>query len=186
MFLNVEAQADDKPGYPLIGRAIYYCSRLIARQKNTKDGFIGSNYGDIKKVYSIWICTKPSKGRTGTINMYSIKEDNLCGCWYEKPEHYDLLRAIMIYPPKKCQLEGNWEGKQEKHDIMVTQELKKGVEDMCNLSKNVKDEGRLELAIEHISTLMTDHGMSIEQAMDFLKVSDDLRSQIRESLEQEQ
>ena len=211
MFINIEAQADDKPGYPLIDRAIYYCSRLIARQKNATDGFTGSNYGDIKKVYSIWICTKPSKDKAGTINMYSIKEDNLFGYWHEKPENYDLLRVIMIFPPKDCNLQANRTRKterlmdmlsalfdskikyevkkcylEEKHGIMMVKELKKGVEDMCNLSKNVKNEGKLELAIEYISTLMTEHGMSLEKAMDFLKVADELRSEIRELLTQEQ
>ncbi|MBV4171453.1 hypothetical protein KSY98_19865, partial [[Clostridium] innocuum] len=44
MIINLESQAEDDPGYPLIKRALYYCSRLMARQKHPKDGFQHSDY----------------------------------------------------------------------------------------------------------------------------------------------
>ncbi|MFR6486073.1 MAG: hypothetical protein ACLUQK_00655 [Clostridium sp.] len=48
MIINLESQARDDPGYPLIKRALYYCGRLMAKQKHPKDGFQHSDYGSIK------------------------------------------------------------------------------------------------------------------------------------------
>lgn len=48
VFVNLEAQNKDNPGYPLLSRAVYYCSRLLAKQKNAPDGFQHSTFGKIK------------------------------------------------------------------------------------------------------------------------------------------
>ena len=58
MFINIEAQNDINPSYDLLNRAIYYASRLISRQKGEE--FFNSKYNELKKVYSIWICTTPT------------------------------------------------------------------------------------------------------------------------------
>ena len=54
LIINVEAQNDFYPGYPLIKRGIYYCCRMISSQYGRE--FTGPHYEKIKKVYSIWIC----------------------------------------------------------------------------------------------------------------------------------
>ena len=54
LIINVEAQLDTAPGYPIEKRAIYYCCRLISAQYGTV--FNHSEYGKIRKVYSIWFC----------------------------------------------------------------------------------------------------------------------------------
>ena len=64
LIINVEAQTKFKPGYPLTKRAIYYCSRMISAQHGSI--FTKSEYGKIRKVYSIWICTQPSDGFENT------------------------------------------------------------------------------------------------------------------------
>ena len=64
LIINVEAQTKFKPGYPLTKRAIYYCSRMISAQHGPI--FTKSEYGKIRKVYSIWICTQPSDGFENT------------------------------------------------------------------------------------------------------------------------
>ena len=61
LIINFEAQNDFHPGYPLLKRGIYYCSRMISSQHGTV--FMKSDYGKIKKVYSIWICTPPPWSR---------------------------------------------------------------------------------------------------------------------------
>lgn len=38
-FTNLEAQHKDNPDYPLVSRAIYYCSRLLSKQKNAQMDF---------------------------------------------------------------------------------------------------------------------------------------------------
>ena len=59
LIINIEAQNDYYPGYPLIKRGLYYCSRMISAQYGTE--FTGSHYEQIKKVYSIWICINPPR-----------------------------------------------------------------------------------------------------------------------------
>ena len=51
LIINVEAQNQFYPGYPLVKRGIYYCCRMISSQYGTV--FTGSHYEKIKKVYSI-------------------------------------------------------------------------------------------------------------------------------------
>ena len=94
MIVNVEAQNDFYPGYPLIKRGIYYCARMVSSQYGTV--FTKSHYEKIRKVYSVWICMNPPKYRNNTITEYGFKEKNRVGNVAEKKEHYDLMTAIMI------------------------------------------------------------------------------------------
>ena len=55
MIINVEAQKDYYPGYPLVSRGIFYASRMISAQLN-KD-FAAPDYGRIKSVYEYLIDT---------------------------------------------------------------------------------------------------------------------------------
>ena len=48
LILNVEAQNRYNAGYPLLKRAIYYCSRMISAQYGTE--FTKGEYGKINKV----------------------------------------------------------------------------------------------------------------------------------------
>ena len=82
------------PGYPLIKRGIYYCSRMISAQYGTE--FTNSHYENIKKVYSIWICMNPPKNRENSITRYYIAEENLVGSVKERKADYDLMAAVMI------------------------------------------------------------------------------------------
>ena len=82
------------PGYPIIKRGIYYCSRMISAQHGTE--FSDSHYEKIKKVYSIWICTNPPEYRRNTINGYSIAETQMVGNVSEEVSNYDLMTAILI------------------------------------------------------------------------------------------
>ena len=38
IFVNIEAQIKENPGYPLMNRAVYYVSRLIAKQRISQKG----------------------------------------------------------------------------------------------------------------------------------------------------
>ena len=51
LIINIEAQHSANLEYPLTKRAFYYCSRLISAQHDMV--FAKSEYGKIKKVYSI-------------------------------------------------------------------------------------------------------------------------------------
>ena len=96
MIINLESQAKDDPGYPLIKRALYYCSRLMSRQKHPKDGFQHSDYGRIRKVCSIWICIGHNNQKNDVINTYRIQETCETKIWHAAKEDYDLLTAVKI------------------------------------------------------------------------------------------
>ncbi|MDO5295345.1 MAG: hypothetical protein Q4F00_01720 [bacterium] len=94
LIVNVEAQADYHPGYPLLKRSIYYCARLLSAQKETV--FRKSHYEKLRKVYSIWVCTRVPKNRQNTITSYQISERNRVGKVCEKTANYDLISVVMI------------------------------------------------------------------------------------------
>ena len=102
MIINLESQARDDPGYPLIKRALYYCGRLMAKQKHPKDGFQHSDYGSIKKVCSIWICIGHNNQKNDVINTYQIQETCETNIWHAAKEDYDLITAVMVYPKKEA------------------------------------------------------------------------------------
>ena len=94
LIINVEAQTAFNPGYPLTKRAIYYCSRMISAQHGSI--FKKSEYEKIRKVYSIWVCTKPSDEFQNTLTRYSIRSEHLIGNTTEKLENYDLMSVVTI------------------------------------------------------------------------------------------
>ena len=157
LIINIEAQNDFYPGYPLIKRGIYYCSRMISAQYGTE--FTNSHYEHIKKVYSIWICMNPPKSRENSITRYYIAEENLAGSVKERKADYDLMAAVMICLGKEGDsgtdllkllnvLLSTETGSQDKCQILeedfhirMTQTLESEVSLMCNLSKGVEEKG---------------------------------------------
>ena len=157
LIINIEAQNDFYPGYPLIKRGIYYCSRMISTQYGTE--FTNSHYENIKKVYSIWICMNPPKSRENSITRYYIAEENLVGSVKERKADYDLMAAVMICLGKEGDsgtdllkllnvLLSTETGSQDKCQILeedfhirMTLALESEVSLMCNLSKGVEEKG---------------------------------------------
>lgn len=158
LYINVEAQGKYNPGYPLLKRGIYYCSRMISSQGNRD--FTDSHYEKIKKVYSIWVCLNTPEDRKNTVTCYQMTEKNLIGSAKEPVSNYDLLSVIMIClgGPEVERYEGilkllntllsNKIGEKEKCDVLknefdipMTYELESEVSGMCNLSQSVEDGG---------------------------------------------
>ncbi len=160
LIINVEAQNDFSPGYSLLKRAIYYCCRLISSQYGSV--FTHADYDSIEKVYSIWICTHPSKAWEHTITKYAMQEIHLIGEATAKKEEYDLLVPVMVCLGNKeyRKLQGllrllnmvllHKSGTQrdevlselkERFDVRLTPNLEKGVAVMCNLSEGVYRDG---------------------------------------------
>ena len=161
LIINVEAQTAFNPGYPLTKRAIYYCSRMISAQHGPI--FTNSEYGKIRKVYSIWVCTHPTKEFQNTLIRYSIRPEQLIGNAVEKSENYDLMSVVTI-----CLGEPGTENYtgivkfmdvllssskaatekkkilEEEFGVAMNEELEREVLVMCNLSQGVKAEGREE------------------------------------------
>ena len=191
LMVNVEAQNDFYPGYPIIKRALYYCSRMISSQYGSE--FTETHYENIRKVYSIWICSNPPKRRENTITRYSIQEENLIGQVSERKENYDLLTVVMIclghadddnytgvlkllgvLLSSEKEAEEKKKILQDDFDIAMTKTLESEVSVMCNLSKGVEERGiarGLETGtLNAIRNLMETLKLTAEQAMEALKV----------------
>lgn len=209
LILNVEAQNDFYPGYPILKRALYYCSRMISSQYGTE--FAEGQYSKIKKVYSIWICENPPKKRRNTINRYSICEENLVGNGKEETEHYDLLSAVLICLGAResegeagvlkllevlLSSERTAEEKkkilEEEFAIKMSREWESEVELMCNLSKGVEERGiqkgmqkgmqsGMLLAVQN---LIESTGITKEEAMRLLKIPEAERERYAEKLKE--
>ena len=97
IIVDLEAQGKYSPGYDLISRGIFYGSRLISSQSGTE--FIGDDYGNLRKVYSIWICTAPPAYAANSIVRFRIQPEILYG---EIPPEkiqkmkYDLMDVVLV------------------------------------------------------------------------------------------
>jgi hypothetical protein len=158
LILNVEAQNEYNPGYPIPKRGIYYGGRLISSQKGTV--FTKSDYGKIKKVCTIWICLYPPTKFKNTITRYHIAEENIVGHAKENPKNYDLIDVIMVYlggdtgddyegilklldvlltstnTPKEMK-----KNLSEEFRIKMSREMESEVYKMCNFSEGIEQRG---------------------------------------------
>lgn len=155
LIIDVEAQNDFYPGYPLVTRSVYYCCRMVSAQYNTE--FTNSHYEEVKKVYSVFICINPPGYRKNTINRYSITEENLVGDIQEKKSSYDLMTAVIIcigdaehsssgiLKLLEVLLSSERTADDKKHIledeflIKMTEEFDEEVTDMCNLSQGIEE-----------------------------------------------
>ena len=207
LILNVEAQNQFYPGYPLVKRGVYYCCRMISSQYGTV--FTGSHYEKIKKVYSIWICTTPPKNREHTITSYALAENNFVGQVKEEQKNYDLLSVFMICLgnpeaeigcgilkllsvlfSSELKAEEKKKVLEEEFHIQMSQAFEEEVSNMCNLSEGVEQKG-IQIGIqkgiqqaltESIKNLMDTMNMTAKEAMDALKIKEEDRSHYAELL----
>ena len=161
LILNLEIQLDDTPGYPIVKRGFYYCGRMISEQYGTV--FVDEHYEKIEKVYSIWICPDPAKKRKNGIFKYHTIEDIIYGEPYTKEENYDLMEVVILNlgdADKSSDLAildllnvlfsttiTSEEKKQRLHnefEIAMTVEFESEVQEMCNLSEALVEQGRAE------------------------------------------
>lgn len=93
VYVNLEAQNSEALPYTLEQRAVYYLARMLSSQYQRD--FTGSNYQDIKKVYSIWVVTKPEAEKRNTISFIRFGQSGLAG---EPPDDrsYDLAQIFII------------------------------------------------------------------------------------------
>ncbi len=199
LIINIEAQHKYDPGYKIIRRGIYYCSRMISAQHGTV--FTNSDYNKMKKVYSIWICTNPNPEVQNTINQYQLTETNILGNAKESITDYDLLTIILIRlgkEPKECGTEivdflstllNRFISEREKaailhdkYEVKLTDTLMKGASEMCDLGRGVYNEGVTDGKAEMIRCFLNS-GKTIEEAFDFFKITDsEEQARLREAL----
>ncbi len=157
LIINVEAQNLFNPGYSLLKRAVYYCSRLISSQYNTE--FEDKSYDGIKKVFSIWICTNPPVDKRNTITRFSFNQENLIGKAEFNTMDYDLIEFIMVCLGGKSGDE-NYNGLiklldtllsselranekrnilEKEYNVKMTKKIEREVLGMCNISDGIVD-----------------------------------------------
>lgn len=153
---------------------------MISSQKERD--FSNSNYNDIKRVYSIWVCmnmpenslehihlVKDSlvnshawKGKLDLINIVMI------GLAEELPEHEEkyelhrLLGALLsqnLSVNEKLNIIGN------EYDIPMEEDFREDVSVMCNLSQKIKENG-IEIGKKEMIVKMHSKGYTIAQIAD--------------------
>lgn len=179
LILNLEIQLDDTPGYPIVKRGFYYCGRMISEQYGTV--FVDEHYEKVEKVYSIWICPDPAKKRKNGIFKYHTIEDIIYGEPYTKEKNYDLMEVVILNlgdadkssdlaildllnvlfsttttpEEKKKRLHNEFE-------IAMTVEFESEVQEMCNLSEALVEQGRAERNIS-IAQMMIQEREPVEK-----------------------
>ena len=155
IIINVEAQKDEPNGYDILNRAIFYVSRMISSQKERD--FSNSNYNDIKRVYSIWVCmnmpenslehihlVKDSivnshawKGKMDLVNIVMIGLSEELPKHEEKYELHRLLGALLsqdLTVNEKLDIIGN------EYAIPMEKDFREDVSIMCNLSLGIRED----------------------------------------------
>lgn len=163
ILLDVEAQNEDKPGYDISLRALFYCCRMISSQLGVEfsvDRDDPVKYGNLKKVYSIWICAKAADKRAGSIEQYHIARTFIHGQNEDIPR-YDILNAVIINIGKKTEtkrsesnlveiltilLDSTFDarekiGRLKKEGLPLTKEIETEVNDMCTYARGILNDG---------------------------------------------
>ena len=118
------------------------------------------DYQDIQKVYSIWICPRPSKGRGDSILKFRINQEVVQGKSFYEEKDYDKMEMVLIeagdgvdYNEKSITgllsvLFSSTMGLEEKKGVLsrvygieMTKEFEREVKDMCNISRAYYEEG---------------------------------------------
>ena len=156
IIINVEAQKDEPQRYGILNRAVFYVSRLISSQKERD--FENTEYDDIKRVYSIWVCMNMEENSLSHIHLV---KDDLVG-YHDWRGKLNLFNIVMIGLAKKLPKQGEQyelhrllgalfaEGLtagerlniiKEEYDIPIEQTIEQEVDVMCNLSQGIKEAG---------------------------------------------
>lgn len=90
VIVNLEAQKDEPTSYHILNRAVFYVSRLVSSQKERD--FVKTNYDDIRRVFSIWICMNMDENSMAYVHL--AKEDLLGS--YSWKGGLDLLNIVLI------------------------------------------------------------------------------------------
>ena len=180
IIVNVEAQKSEPTDYDILNRAIFYVSRLISSQKERD--FVNSNYDDIKRVYSIWVCMNMDEN---SMNHIHLTNDNVLGnCEWkgkldllnivmiglakELPPHddtYELHRLLGALLSKELTVDEKLNIIDVEYDIPIEDNIRKDVSVMCNLSQGIKEDG-IAIGEAKIIIKMHNSGFTIQQIAD--------------------
>ena len=168
--INIEAQNSIYNDYKIVTRGIAYTSRLISKQVKTV--IDGDNYQKMQKTYSIWLMPQAPLKYDGTIRIYSLQEKVESGIPLKEKEAYDKIKIATIYTSSKHEISQKYEENDEllrvvmllfgmsgrsvqeirgilekEYGFKMSDKLKKGVENMCNLAQGLIIENKYEILI---------------------------------------
>lgn len=199
MIVNIEAQRSSSPGYHVLNRAIYYISRIISSQKERD--FVNSNYDNIVRTYSIWICFNMNQN---CMNHIHLSDTPLVGN-YKWTGKLDVVNIIMIGLDKKitkimleemesdlhCLLGALFSNRltsDEKINLLDTrfhmgefEKIRKEMDEMCNLSYGILEEG-IEQGIASVIKEMLLDKQSYSLIRKYTGATDEEIKRIEESL----
>lgn len=182
IIVNVEAQKAEPVGYDILNRAIFYVSRMISSQKGRD--FVKSNYNDIKRVYSIWICmnmdehsmsyihlTKEniigSHDWKGDIDLLNIVLLGLAEDLPERNEKYELHRLLGALLSSKLNVNEKLDIIGNEFQIPLEEDIREDVNEMCNLSQEIEEKA-FENGLAEAIRRMNKKGYSMQQVSDML------------------
>lgn len=153
-------------------------------------------------MYSIWLCISPNEKASGVINRYELAEKCLTKEYHFPKQQYDKLCVVMaclgditsdndlvrlfstVYSSdvpiaEKLETVRNC-------GIKVTNNIRQGVDSMCNYSdlveaKGIKkgvEQGRIEATVKSIVSLMRSLNLTLDKALDTLGVPEDIRNEV--------
>ena len=168
--------------------------------------FEGQNYGDLKKVYSIWIAIRPRVSERGCINCYEMNEVQLRGTMTRAKSVYDklsvvqlnlgaadddgVLRMLDVLMDHTCSIEDKKVILGQEYGIVMNDEMEGDVESVCNYSEWVYENG-VEKGIaqgiqkgiaQMLMKAMKKTKGSIEEVLEYFDIPEDERAMYAEQL----
>lgn len=154
IIVNIEMQKDNPTKYKILNRAVFYVSRLISSQKERD--FEKTNYDDIKRVFSIWICMGMDED---SLDYVHLTNDRLLGdhVWEGKMDllnivligmskelsaqegHHELHRLLGALLSAKLPVEEKLDILEMEYEIPMEEEEKEEVRVMCNLGEGIRE-----------------------------------------------
>lgn len=171
LLFDLEAQKEYYVKYRLITRGIYYAARMLSAQKNRE--FTGSEYSNLKKVYSIWICMNEEKDPGERGSLYRL---------------LNTLLSFSLTPEEKEHI------LEKEYGISMEMKIRKELEAMCNLSEAIEERGverGMRQGLERgsfiaFSSLVRDGLLRTDEAARRMKMSEeDFVARMREERENE-
>jgi hypothetical protein len=177
IIVNIEAQQKNSTDYKILNRAIFYVCRMVSSQKERD--FTKTNYDDIKRVVSIWVCMNMEEnsmthyrlakevlignqkwdGKEDMINIVLLGLSNEIPAHDEKYELHRLLSTLLskkLTPNEKLKIIGN------EYDIPMEDGYREELGSMCNLSQGIVEEAERDMEKKIIMN-MCESNFTIEQ-----------------------
>ena len=200
VLVNVEGQYKPSSNYPLEKRAEYYMARLVSSQKGID--MEGSDYGKLRKTYSIWCVLSPRAEDRNKAVRYSMKGESLSGdkTW-SFPEmdtfnillinvggYSDSLPDVSAFPAvlfSRMERSERQSVMKDRFKIELDDDMTEEVYRMTTLSEDLMDtvytegrlkgheEGRIEAHVNTVIKLIDRRGLSLEEALSMIDASDE-------------